>query len=286
MTIMHRTERVFILAALLFVGLGLMVAIGRGVIGQGGQQYAMLLWIMAASLILVGAAGALWLKSGVQTTPATTLPDSYVPLLRIPLDVIIPATMVAGFVIFLQLFESGTLQALILVIAGLSLAGVFWAQAHARDWSDARFGLAQSLLNVISHLTAFLLFSAIYGLKARALFTSAPIGLVTALLVYEMLSRDATWHKAMQLPVEGRRSTIVLLSLAAGVVTAEIAWALNYWAAVPTLIGGAFLLVIFYVTYGVISNYVDRSITRRILLEFGVVGAVSLAVVFASAFLS
>src|SRR5215210_472505 len=58
-TIMHRTERVFILAALLFVGLGLMVAIGRGVLGQGGEQYGMLLWIMAGSLILVGAAGAL-----------------------------------------------------------------------------------------------------------------------------------------------------------------------------------------------------------------------------------
>jgi len=285
-TVMHRTERVFILAALLFVGLGLMVAISRGVLGQGGEQYALLLWVMAASLVLVGAAGALWLKSGVQTSPATTLPDSYVPLVRIPLDVIIPATMVAGFVIFLQLFDSGTLQALILVVAGLSLAGVFWAQAHARDWADAHFGLAQSLLNIISHLTAFLLFSAIYGLKARALFSCPPIGIVTALLVYEMLSRDATWHKAMHLPVEGRRSTIVLLSLAAGIVTAEVAWGLNYWAAVPTLIGGAFLLVVFYVIYGITSHYVNRSITGRILLEFGVVGTISIAVVLASAFLS
>lgn len=285
MSIMHRTERVFILAALLFVGLGLTVAISRGVLGANGQS-AGLLWLMAASLIVVGAAGALWLKSGIETRPATTLPDSYVPLIRLPLDVIIPAAMVAGFIIFLQLFESGVLQALILILAGLSLGGVFWAQAHARDWSDARFGLAQSLLNIISHLTAFLLFSAIYGLKVRDIYSCPPIGIVTALLIYEMLSRDATWHKAMSLPVEGRRTTLALLSLSAGVVTAEIAWGLNYWAAVPTLIGGAFLLVAFYVIYGITSNYVNRSITRRILLEFGLVGALSIAVVFTSAFLS
>ena len=71
----------------------------------------------------------------------------------------------------------------------------------------------------------------------------------------------------------------------AALLVGELTWALNYWAALTTLVGGAFLLVTFYVIFGVLSHYVDRSLTRRMMLEFGVVGAVAIIAVFTSAFL-
>lgn len=243
-------------------------------------------WALGVALILVAAAGAVWVRRGVSDGGRSVLEMSYLPFVRVPLDVLLPTLLVLGFAIFLQIFAGSWFQILVLVLAGASLLAVFWSQAHGVDTADRYFGLAQTALNVCAHLTAFLLFSAIYGLKERALVSATAVGIVTALLVYEMLRRDAAWHAAMRLPVEGRRSTLLLLSLAAGVVCAELTWGLNYWAALTTLVGGACLLLAFYVMYGLISSYVDHRLTRSTLLEFAGVGTLGLFVVFASAFFS
>jgi hypothetical protein len=283
---MHRTERIFILTALLFVGLGLTLAVSRGVVLQDQGQAAALLWGMAGTLVLLASTGSRWLGRGVASNAKTLLPDVRLPYIGLPLDMIVPGALAAGFVIFLQFFSNGIAQALIIILGGLSFATVYWAQAHGRDTDDRYFGLAQSLLNVISHLTAFLFFSVMYGLKARALFSAPVVGVVGALLIFEILSRDAAWHRALDLPVEARRTTLVLLSVASGLVLAEVMWGLNYWAALTTLVGGAFLLVVFYVMAGLLSHYVDRSLTRGVVVELAGVGTIGILVVFLSAFLT
>jgi len=283
---MHRTERIFILTALLFVGLGLTLAVSRGVVLQDEGQATALLWGMTGTLVLLASTGSRWLGRGVASKAATLLPDVRLPYIRLPLDMIVPGILAAGFVIFLQFFSNGIAQALIIILGGLSFATVYWAQAHGRDTDDRYFGLAQSLLNVISHLTAFLFFSVMYGLKARALFSAPVVGVVGALLIFEILSRDAAWHRALDLPVQGRRTTLVLLSVASGLVLAEVMWGLNYWAALTTLVGGAFLLVVFYVMAGLLSHYVDRSLTRGVVVELAGVGTIGVLVVFVSAFLT
>lgn len=282
----YRTERIFILTALLFVGLGLTLAVSRGtLLGEPGQE-ALLLWFMAAMLVFMAGAGSRWLRRGVVIEPQTAMPDARLPILPLPLDVVAPGALAAGFVLFLQSFESGVAQALIVALGGLSFAALFWAQAHALDTRDRYFGLAQSLLNLISYLTAFLFFSVVYGLKVRAIFSASAVGVVAALLIYEMLARDASWHAVMKLPVEGRRTTLLVLSLASGLVLAEVMWGLNYWAALTTLVGGAFLLVIFYVSSGLTLHYVDHTLTRSVVWEFAGVGALGVVAVFASAFLT
>ncbi len=276
-----RTERIFILSGLLTFGLGIMSAIQRaGLVGTGG----LVVWALGAGLALLTAVGALWVREGVPAGSAL-LPRGRLPIVPVPLETILPAMLVVGYSIFLQLFVGSGFEAVAPAPAGLSFLAVFWAQAHGADTRDRYFGLAQAALNLCAHLTAFLLFSVIYGLKVRALYSATSTGIVAALLVYEMLRRDSAWHLALGLPVEGRRSTLALLSLAAGLVLAQITWGLNYWAALTTLVGGAFLMVAFYVVYGVVSHYVDHNLNRAILLEFGGVGALGLLVVFASAFL-
>ena len=265
------------------IGLALILALSRGALGAAGGNAA-LLWVMTAALVVVAGAGALWLVSGVTGTIEGLVPRASLPLARMPLEVVVPALLAGGFIIFLQLFDNGIAQGVIIAIAALAFAGVYWSQAHAFDTHDPYFGLAQTALNVMSHLCAFLLFSAIYGFKTRALFSASAVAIVTFLLVFELLSRDAAWHRVMSMPVEGRRSTILLLSLVAGLTTSQLTWGLNYWAALTTLVGGAFLLVVFYVVHGLMSNYVDHKLTRETLMEFGVVAAVAVAAVFASAF--
>ncbi len=274
-----RTERIFILSLLITTGLGILVALQPS--SAGVDNAASAVWPLRAALVLVAAAGAIWIRRS-----GATGSKSLVQVSRLPLEVLLPSLLVLGFTIFLQIFAGGWFQIMVLALGGLSLLAVFWAQAHTSDAADRYFGLAQTSLNVCSHLTAFLLFSAIYGLKVRALASATAVGVVAALLIYEMLRRDRSWHIALNLPVEGRWSTLMLLAAAAGLVCAELTWGLNYWAALTTLVGGACLLLAFYVTYGLIASYVDHRLTRSTLLEFAGVGTLGLIVVFASAFFS
>jgi hypothetical protein len=242
---------------------------------------------MTGALLLIASTGSLWVTQGARTRTGAgeALPATRLWFLPVPLDAVLPGLTALGFVLFVQLFEGGAAQIGVLVLAAATFGGLFWAEAHAQHTLDAYFGLAQTVLNIAAHVCAFLLFSTIYALKLRSLYSSTATGLVTFMLVFELLSRDAAWHTALKQPVQGRKSTISLLSLVAALLVGELTWALNYWAALTTLVGGAFLLVTFYVIVGILSHYVDRSLTRRMMLEFGVVGAVALFAVFTSAFL-
>lgn len=286
----YRTERIFILSAILLIGLGLILTISRGALGAASGASSGLLWSLTAALAVVAYAGSLWLRSGAQLVTANGNANSAASApvrarYSVPLEPAVPALLVVGFTLFVQFFDNGIFQTLMIALAAFSFAAVYWAQLHSIEVSDRYFSLSNTILNVISHLCAFLLFATIYGLKIRSAVSATAVGLVTLLLVFELLSRDAAWHRAMNLPVEGRRSTIALLSVVSGIVLAELTWGLNYWAALTTLIGGAFLLVAFYVVYGLISQYVDHKLTRQTIVEFGIVGMVGIAAVFASAFL-
>jgi hypothetical protein len=284
----NRTERIFILTAVLLVGLVLLLTVSAGGLGTGDPgQSALMLWAMTGALLLIAATGSLWVTQGAKARSGAgeALPATRLLFLPIPLDAVLPGLTALGFVLFVQLFEGGAAQIAVLVLATVTFGGLFWAEAHAQRTSDAYFGLAQTVLNVAAHVSAFLLFSTIYALKLRSLYSSSATGLVTFLLIFELLSRDAAWHTALKQPVQGRRSTIAMLSLVAALLVGELTWALNYWAALTTLVGGAFLLVTFYVVFGMLSHYVDRTLTRRMMLEFGVVGAVAIIAVFTSAFL-
>ncbi len=282
----YRTERIFILATILLIGLGLTLAISRGALGVSSSN-ALLLWSMTLALVVVAASGSVWLRSAQLGTASQSSGDTAhgpTSRLALPSEAIMPALLVGGFTLFIQLFDNGVLQTLIIVLAALSFGAVYWAQVHSMNIGDRFFSVSQAILSIISHLCAFLLFATIYGLKMRSLISATAVAVATFLLVYELLSRDVAWHRALSLPVEGRRLTVSMLSLVSGLVLGELTWGLNYWAALTTLVGGAFLLVAFYVITGLIVHYVDHKLNRQAILEFGLVGLVGLVAVFASAF--
>jgi hypothetical protein len=277
-----RTERVFILASLLTIGLGILAALQRGEVAT--ETGAQVNWALGAALVAVAAGGSVWLRSRQGANVRTVLAPDYLPLLRVPVHALLPALLVVGYALFVRLFSGSWFEVVVIGLAWFSFVTVYWALAHAADTADRYFGLAQTALNICAHLTAFLLYSTVYGLKVRALYSATAVGLVTALLVYEMLRRDASWHLALGRPVEGRRSTQVVLSVAAGLVLGQLTWGLNYWAALTTLVGGACLLLALYTTYGIVSAYVDQRLNRSTVLEYGGVGTLGLLAVFASAF--
>lgn len=282
----YRAERIFVLAAILLVGLGLTLLLTPP--GDAGHETSdtPLFWAITVALAAVAGTGAVWLRRAEAHSGSANVADIRLARFIVPAEVVLPSMLVAGFALMLQLFESGIAQALVLSVAAVSFAAVFWAQTHTVDTSDRYFALSQSVLNVLSHLAAFLLFSIIYGLKTRALVSAPAAGAVTSLLVLELLLRDVAWRQTLHKQVVRSSLSLVLLAVAAGVVIAELTWGLNYWAALTTLVGGAFLLVAFYVVYGLMSHYVEGKLDRQTLLEFGTVGAVAMLVIFGSAFIS
>lgn len=279
-----RTERVLLVTAVLVLGLGLGIALNQTSSSAVGIPQPPSL-MLGLALLVVAAIGSAWVRGGVPLQGGT----SHAIVRRgsdFALSALLPCSLVGGILLFLPLFSDGIAHALLLVLGGVALGVTYWAQGHSASTSDRYFGFAQSALNLLSHLSVFVLFSVLYGLKTRSLFSATGVGLLTAVFLLELLLRDARWHRELGEPVEARRATLPLLALSGGVVLAQITWGLNYWAALTTLVGGAFLLVAFYVVNGILSHYVERKLNRTIILEFGGVGALGMFAVFVSAFLT
>ena len=131
--------------------------------------------------------------------------------------------------------------------------------------------LPTSLLVTVTVLLAFGLFSATYYARLRFLYSGTLIGATGALLAYALLQ----WTPP--------RRGLVVLSGMVGLTLAEATWALNYWAA-SFLLGGALLLVIFYVGIGLVQNHLEGTLSKRIFWEYGLLGGGLLAAVVLATF--
>lgn len=124
--------------------------------------------------------------------------------------------------------------------------------------------------NLIFYLMVYILFALIYQTKLRGLITATSAGGIALLGGLELLRAGP----------EGRRLDRKLGGLAAlgGLIIGEVAWVLGYWP-VGGLVGGALLLLSFYVMVGLLQGIRDGSLSRNLLLEYGVVGAAGLLVI-------
>jgi Protein of unknown function (DUF5656) len=134
-----------------------------------------------------------------------------------------------------------------------------------------RTGLAYVAVRVVVYLAALVPIVFIYSTKERALLIAPPIGLICAV---------ATWYLLSDTPVEGLRR--VLLGAGVGLVVAELAWGLGYWAVVP-FVGGAALWLAFYVLSGIVEHGAAQTLDRRVALEYGFVALVGVLVVMVTA---
>ena len=116
------------------------------------------------------------------------------------------------------------------------------------------------------------LFTLIYQIKERSLISATTTALVAGLLSLVLLrgpGRPAT----ADAPLRG-----VLIGVALG----EVTWALNYWV-VKELVGGAVLLLIYYVLVGLIEIVLRGELNRRLLAEYLGVGIVGFLFILSTA---
>jgi hypothetical protein len=234
-------------------------------------------WLLIVSLVIVTCTGAdVFIRSHpqMQTRRLPTINLGFVAIELAPGFWILPSfTIVASFAFF-RLFGASLGAAagiLASVAAGGLLLATLLSQHYALDRRpDVRHN-ARLALQTIAFLLAFGVFSAVYFARLRTLYSAALIGAAGMLLAYALLQ----WTPP--------RQGLALLAFMIGLTLAEATWALNYWAA-PFLLGGALLLVIFYVATGLLQNHLEGTLSRRIFWEYGLLGGALLVAVIVATF--
>jgi len=153
-----------------------------------------------------------------------------------------------------------------MALTGLVLILVISAEYLTVDPEDSRYPIARLSLNGWAYLLALVIYVLIYSLKARSLVSATAVMLVSSSLALEFL-RSAG---------QGFART-ALYALIAGLSTAEIIWAMNYWQ-VSGITGGLLLLLGFYVFTGLAVQQLQGRLTRRVVVEYGAVALVGLVV--------
>lgn len=234
-------------------------------------------WLLIASLVVITSTGA---DVFIRSHPA--MQSRKLPSVRLgnyliefaPGFWILPSMSIIISFAFFRLFSpilGTTAAALALVAAGTLLLGTLIGQHYALDRHQQTNQRARLGLQTITFLLAFGGFSAVYFARIRTLYSAAMIGLIAALLAYALLH----WMP--------QRRGLPILAGVMGLILAEATWALNYWAA-PFLLGGAVLLVVFYIAAGIVQHHLEGSLSRRIYVEYGLLGSSLFAVVVFATF--
>ena len=172
---------------------------------------------------------------------------------------ILPALTVIAAAQWLSRASTGGEWALQLLVSGIALWIVVRAEFAAVDPDGPAASQWRLLLNVLAYLLAFGLFAVIWETRLRSLITATLMS-TTAFL----LSIDLMWVTR----IGARR--VLLHGAVVAIVIGECAWALNYWRA-NTITAGLALVLIFYAGSGIAVQNLLGKLTRRVLIEFGVV---------------
>ena len=172
---------------------------------------------------------------------------------------ILPALTVIAAAQWLSRASTGGEWALQLLVSGIALWIVVRAEFAAVDPDGPAASQWRLLLNVLAYLLAFGLFAVIWETRLRSLITATLMS-TTAFL----LSIDLMWVTR----IGARR--VLLHGAVVAIVIGECAWALNYWRA-NTITAGLALVLIFYACSGIAVQNLLGKLTRRVLIEFGVV---------------
>ena len=277
-----RYDRIVSLVLLVLLGLAVVFLIDinpyilRARLG-GDLPVITISWLLVASLVIITSTGADVFIRGhpqMQTRSLPTINLGFVAIEIAPGFWILPSFSIIASFAFFRLFSASLgMIAFIFALAaagGLLLAALL-GQHYALDRHPAVRYRARLGLQTITFLLAFGVFSAIYQARLRTLYSAALIGASGTLLAYALLQWTPPRHG------------LLALAVMVGLTLAEATWALNYWAA-PFLLGGALLLVIFYITTGLLQNYLEGTLSRRVLWEYGLLGAGLLAAVVVATF--
>ncbi len=245
---MSRVGRIPLLALVFAIGLSLFISIDP-----------VRPWILLAltAIMALGADGIIRAHpKGEFHTVADTSPHLFVPVLF---------TLSAGLFLEDVILSYWAVPA----VAGASvlMAATVYAEHTSVEPGHQRFPVARFVLNVVTYLTAFGFFAVVYGFDVDLAPAAFAVGLISMLLAIEIF-REA----------EADPMRALVFAACIGVILGEARWVL-YFMPLEGFLAGVFLLLVFYLTTGVISNYLTEHLDRGVLAEFALVTAAGMAIV-------
>jgi hypothetical protein len=130
-------------------------------------------------------------------------------------------------------------------------------QAALLQWSHS----------ALIHLVAVLAFALVFEWRARSLLSGTAVVLLATLLAVRLF-----WPQA------NRPADALVYGAAVGLILGQLTWVLNYWR-LSSLRGGLLLLLAFYVTAGLIQQFMLGRFNRQVVWEYSGVAVVALLVV-------
>lgn len=144
------------------------------------------------------------------------------------------------------------------------------AEYHTADIRSRFYGPMRLFLAVTTYLTAFGLFTVVFARGVEVSVASVMVGLVAAALAMELLRESQLLGTAS-----------FLAGVAIGVTMGEFRAAL-YFFPLDALLGGALLIIGFYLATGVVHHLLDHDLTFLTLAEYLLVAGVSTGAVVAA----
>ncbi len=218
-------------------------------------------WFIALLLAALTSAGV---DSIARTHPRVHLADRrYLFILWI-----VPAMIVVAATVILANTSVRVFGLIGVILAGAFLVAAILGEYFTIDLSDRLYNVARLSVNLAVYLLAIILFGTIYGWKIRSLFSATAIGFAAAFLALELFRGAES---------ELRRTW--LYAAAVGLSIGEILWAFNYWN-LNAHLGGALLLVFFYLFTGLVQQHLWGRLNRIVWFEFFFIIFGALALLF------
>jgi hypothetical protein len=156
--------------------------------------------------------------------------------------------------------------------SAVALMVVLVAEYSLVDPSDAARDTATLALIALTYSLTLVLFILLRTLNARAAISASVGGLVAATLAGRLfVLRGAPLSRAS------------LYAGCVGLICVETLWALNYWRITATS-AGLLAMVPFYLGVGVAHQHLAGRLTRRVWIEYAVVGLIGLGLALSFAF--
>ncbi|MBN2391801.1 MAG: hypothetical protein JXR84_13830 [Anaerolineae bacterium] len=154
-----------------------------------------------------------------------------------------------------------------LLIGGVLIGLLMHLSYRAFSPDSPGYTSARTLLNIADYLLGFALTSIILREQGRALITGPAMLTLIGLLACDLLSASgARWTK------------VLLFSGIIALLVSEMAWVLGYWP-VSTWTAATMLTLALYLLSGLNYQYLLGQMTRRVLLEFGIVAMIMFVLV-------
>ena len=154
----------------------------------------------------------------------------------------------------------------VLITAGI-MGAVIYAEHASIDATSPLYPSSRFVLNLVTYLTAFAFYAVVYAFDVSLVPAAFTVGLVSLLLAVEVL-REAEADPTRALAFAG----------VVGLIVAEARWAL-YFLPLESYLAGVFLLLVFYLTSGLVQHHLNNDLRSAVVSEFVAIASLGVIIV-------